>query len=221
VGNEGAARGICHRRDVVIAMDRDEREEMIADLERKRADNLAAIEERRRAFEADIFAQHDALMAECAADQGNRVNSTQLNSADKSTAHEDLIYKEYLPAVPPVDELKWVEGWEKWMAGHLANERAVTYAAVNKLLDALQLDLVDAFGKLRAETKAQFDAQIEKANALSDVRKQLSTERGERERLKHETDLASRDARIATLERQVEMLCRFLSFAGYKLPEGL
>jgi hypothetical protein len=209
-------------------MDPTERAAMIEDLERKRADNLAAIEERRRAFEADIFAQHDALMAECAAETKTGVKSTLVNSADKTTVPGDLIYKEYRPAVPPADELKWVEGWEAWMRGHLANERMVTYAAVNKLFEAMQLDVLDAFDKLRGEVTARFDAQAEKAGALADVKKQASIDRRERERVerdaerqKHESDFAARDARIAALETQVQMLCRFLSVSGLDLPKGI
>jgi hypothetical protein len=193
-------------------MDPHKRLQVIADLEEKIAEGKQRIAEHQVQRESDPIAYDNFLRAE-REDEARRTAKVPVDVPD-------MIYKEYLPAVPTIEKQDW-SGWEKWMRAHLANERAVIYGAVNKLFEAMQLDVIDAFDKLRAETKAQFDAQIEKANALSDVRKQLSTEHGERERLKYETDLAARDARIATLETQVQMLCRFLSVSGLDPPKGI
>jgi hypothetical protein len=198
-----------------------DRLERIAQLKAEADEARENIRQRQEARERDPSAMHDYLMAQ-----------TQRSApVQRDVGHAELLYRvtETAPThIPAADgdaanAESW-DNWDKWLKAHLTIER-------RGLIAALEQDVGEIAARLRTEREAgeaalrreitelrrDLTAREERAVAVAEVRKQYVGL--ERERL--ETELASRDTRIAALEQRLQMLCHFLSLSGLEPPHGV
>jgi hypothetical protein len=190
----------------VAAMDEYEKFRLIEDLQRRSDEGRQRIADAEAKREADPVKMDDYLRSEPA------ILST-MDNVQSDRDSDELIYKEMpLAKLPTSEDADW-SGWENWLRAHMDNERELVLTVVGDAMGELQQEV--------RELRAALASQTEKAAQLSEVKKQASIDRRERERVQRDADLAARDAKIERLELQVKMLCQFLSVSGLDLPRGL
>jgi hypothetical protein len=204
-------------------VDRNERLNMIDRLKAEtdaHRENLLRRQEKR---ENDPMAMHDHLMAGAAETQ--RAAPVQ---RDGQVA--GLLYRvtETTPAPAQTGSTMDPEtqvGWDRWLRGHLDNERAEMLEILTKGVGEGMSEYV--FQRLQplrteiADLKRILQERDERAHALSELKREFQGERVEHEALALASALAVRDAKIEKLEEKLGMLLRFLSLQGLDLPRGM
>jgi hypothetical protein len=184
-------------------MDRNERLDLIDQLQHAADEGRAEIARREAERGADPIAYDNFLRAE-------------RQYEEKRAASDDVIYKEFHGNMQPAPEDNQA-GWERWIAAHLKIERQAMLTIISEVVgDALQKLQGDI-----ADIKTTQQSQREKADTLAEVK----TKAAEVERQRVENTLDARDvklnARLERLEGQLDALCKYLSVTGYNLPKGV
>jgi hypothetical protein len=119
-------------------MTRDERLELIAKLQEQADKGRAEIASRLAEREADPCLEQDYLREDCQ-------RSEQLVTKRDAT---DLVYKTIVRSAPEEEDFS---GWERWLRGHLDNERA---AIIEEVIEMVAVALAEERRTHRAEVAA-------------------------------------------------------------------